>query len=984
MGMDTTRSATQMSSGMPIGSTHTIRSDTAATRTLDSASHHLRSNNDTSCESDESRFLRTPPKRSSLSTIKLALAVVKGEDVDVDEHTQKKIAMLDEETPAKPFKRLSSARKLQVQWPPIAIQRTDEKKKSSKKTVYLSPKSASSATAPITPTSFEEMHSVLESASSMSSLSCKDVFGESSPKRTGGAQKRGIKEKIDLYESLCHKSSIREGFHRHRPSCPGDFDCDLYPTMKLRDTYLDDSQSVQSNDHEDIQDELSNVSLSPGHNLPQPTGCRKHRRVSYRIRFAIPDLDAIHPNDGKQCYSEETEEASTERVSGPRGVGIRGICGFNRSDQLVTWGESRMESKIDKDVEEKDPDGDIASQNEASLVASDNDDDSEARSEISFGDLGFHRPEVWLTPIKSKDGSRKWIAKRFWDIEDKDDEEPEYELEHWCLMHGVRGLMGIPEEMGMTSDEWDVSFVESNPWERTATNDFSPNLPRRSREDNSVRAAQLFVKTVIDVDGTCEDSTSSLPLDEENFDAQLLHITNLPSLNEKLTDKAPAATLNNITEHSIISDFKSDVSLLSLMDYFDGSDTSSVSASMPTQSVDDDASYQLPSDNESGQGQPFESSKISIQHERGFGRPDVWVRPKYVQNESPESSKRSHHNERGFGRPDEWVKSTELFEEASETPKVSSHKERGFGRPDEWVRPHDTSGEYLESTKSNHVKQTDELSRSNNACKKSSESEESGDNKSLHHNQRGFGRPDEWVKPNDLYEGSTEGQSGRSAELSRTAHDKAETQSSPEDDSMHRSLGSLVGPKANPNPLDECKNLIEGSSKAENNIKEDCKDGKATEYKGEKYLAQIKTPKRKNKKNRGRSLSPVLMKTQSTKYDSDDEYNRGTPTWEKRALEQDENESNIELWWQLNKKNRGRSSSPVLIKTRNMKHSLDDECKRRPPTWENSTFQDGEADPHNKSWWQLDDEDKRGTPTWEKRAFQQGEEEPNIRLWWQI
>ena len=239
---------------------------------------------------------------------------------------------------------------------------------------------------------------------------------------------------------------------------------DLYPISNLHDL-------TQSYDLEDSQEVLSNVELSPGHTLPQATGCRKHRRMSYRIRFATT-ISGNH--DAKNCSNQGISVPSNKTIDYNERC-IRGVRGIDRPNVWVSWNDSGTE------------DGNSVDEGYCTDVS-----DNRAHSATSNKKLESKyqtRPDVLVTPIKSMDGSRKWIAKRLWDIEDKDDEELEYEIDHFCLMHGVRVLMGIPGEMGMTSDDWQVNIDESDPWEMTVNKDSAPALPTRTRDD---RYAVLF------------------------------------------------------------------------------------------------------------------------------------------------------------------------------------------------------------------------------------------------------------------------------------------------------------------------------------------------------------------------------------------------------------------------------------------------------------------------------------------------------------
>lgn len=575
--------------------------DTPTTATMDSPSQS-QNFDDSFGDRGDLTILRTPPTRTSMSTINLALAVVVGDSIELDESKKMKLT-----------KRLSSAMKLQVNRPPIADD-IDEKKVSTKNLQSLSLKS-------LVP----------------GSISQRDALGDNSHERIGPSldkNRQGIKERISLSESMDGKSRDNDSFNRL--NCPGNFDFELYPSMKLRATYSDDP--AQSSDHEDSQEVLARVPVSPGQNLPLPKGFKKHRKVSYRIRFAIPELENI--TEDSNNFDNEDKDAHADESAVGRG-GIRGIRGFNRSNNWASYPESETENNMTcTDGDDRDDDDHMSEIGSYSLPP---DEQSETNSEMSCG--GFREnypPDVLVTPIKSKDGSRKWIAKRVWDMEDRDDEEPEYEVDHWCLMHGIRGLMGIPEEMGMTSEEWQVNIDESDPWDMSANKDSAPKLPKRTRDNYR---PQLSVQKLFALDGQYEESTSLL-LNAENYRAQLKHVT-FAQLEQDLTD------------YSALSDLGSDASDVCSFDYFYFSDNSSFTVSIQTTSTDE-LSYQSEDEPEDSLG----NFKFSNHSQRGFGRPNEWVRPKDVYQESFES-KCSRHRRSSFGISDDWWVSSSESDEGS-------------------------------------------------------------------------------------------------------------------------------------------------------------------------------------------------------------------------------------------------------------------------------------------------------------------------------
>ena len=434
------------------------------------------------------------------------------------------------------------------------------------------------------------------------------------------SQGQGIKGKIDLYEEMSHTNSHKNRGTIKSLSSPGEFDCNLYPNMKLRAGYLNDSD--QYCDPEDSEQAFDDVSLSPGHNLSLPKGTGKHRKVSYRIRFAIPE----NSNRTAKDYRNRDEERSLQKATTTGGGGISGICGYNRSNNWVSWRESESNHKTiicNGDC----GDSDILGKNEVQCTTV-VDDESETKSDTGFCCDFYRPPDVWVTPIKSKDELQKWIAKRVWDFEYRDDEELEYEVDHSCLMRGVKGLMRIPEEMGLIAEDWQVNLDERDPWEMTASNDTAPNLPKKTRDDSRHR---FSVKQIFDVNGQCEDS-ASVPLDEDIFYNQLMRVVDFPHLEESEHSRNTEDPTESPSDQSSVSDANSNTSFISLVDYldFDGSDTSSVSVSLPTNGMDND-SNQFPSEDKPEQ----QVSKLS--------------RPNEECQESSDSLKAFNHNKRGYG-----------------------------------------------------------------------------------------------------------------------------------------------------------------------------------------------------------------------------------------------------------------------------------------------------------------------------------------------
>jgi hypothetical protein len=257
-----------------------------------------------------------------------------------------------------------------------------------------------------------------------------------------------IKDKIHMYESMAHKSRDVSFL-----GCGGgDGDC---LTMKLRRTHLDDSNQSTDDSSE----------VPAGQILPQPTGCR---RISYRIRYETPTKIPRRDRFGAESAPELQQEGST--ISGGKRMCGRGIHGFNRPNSSMTCSDdsnigvqhssqlssrhrrsSNPEIRTSNDwttTDSTDETNDDDDDHDGHDVDDDEDDDDDQEVDRSRGCHEYERPDLWITPIESKDGSRKWIAKRVWDIEDIDNEEPEYEVDHPRLMDGIRDLLCVPEDLG--------------------------------------------------------------------------------------------------------------------------------------------------------------------------------------------------------------------------------------------------------------------------------------------------------------------------------------------------------------------------------------------------------------------------------------------------------------------------------------------------------------------------------------------------------
>ena len=338
---------------------------------------------------------------------------------------------------------------------------------------------------------------------------------------------------------------------------------------------------------------------------------------------------------------------------------------------------------------------------------------------------------------------------------------------------------------------------------------YAPILPIRERNE---------------LDAQFEEQPSVL-VNKHKFCKQLLGAVDFPHL-EKSVEKQQVEN-EEFTDQSSSNDSESYASFISLVDYIDFSDSdTSHLASIPTYGSDDN-SYQWKTDDESEEGltsnlarQPFSDVlKLSNHCQRGFGRPDEWIRPHDTVDDMPESQKQWKGH-----RSVCWSDSSHHADDDSEDSKCNHHSERGFGRPDDWVRPREL---YEESS---------ECSRSETAKRNS-------------HGER------TWMQQIDSPEASTERRSCGSPLAPRTLHDKSSRES----------------------PLGRNKGRDSSSGRVTLDDYLEFHSGHTSEK------------------------SEETSKTSSTEYDSEEDSMPRTPqTLEKNgSVQYDDEELNIKLWWHV-------------------------------------------------------------------------------------
>ena len=360
-------------------------------------------------------------------------------------------------------------------------------------------------------------------------------------KRASGS----IKEQRSFYEKVLQGSIARMGSLQYTSKDTGitsghdkhDQDISIQDSTRLSDVdsrgTTETSETIESSGLCSEEDDSAEPTMSEsghafldivlpsGQRLPPPKGNQKNRRTNYRIQYQGPTLLRLEDVYGNLMDIPEIDErfASGPNDGGPLSMPRRSPAGYD--DGLPTQRHSGSEGS--RDFAPKCPRRPRYEDEDESLCSVDEaDDQDDGEGSLAQGELvgnsssrNGNRPDVWITPLRSSDGARRWKVKRVWDIEDVDDEEPEYLVEHSDLMTSVRDLLGVPNDLGGTSQEWQISIDESNPWDNAAKNDSPPAPPRKS----------IFsVKKVYDIGGELDGSDSSISLDVLEFNNKIQEI----------------------------------------------------------------------------------------------------------------------------------------------------------------------------------------------------------------------------------------------------------------------------------------------------------------------------------------------------------------------------------------------------------------------------------------------------------------------------
>jgi hypothetical protein len=249
---------------------------------------------------------------------------------------------------------------------------------------------------------------------------------------------------------------------------------------------------------------FAEIILPSGQRLPPPKGRKKQRRTNYRISYQGPTLLRLVDVYGNLMEIPEVDNRFSTGLGDERPLmkPLRRVGDRRSQDQSTTRS---------RDVAATDPSplcptprrwrDDVEEDVFVNKLA---DDHSMSDDEV----FGGKRPDIWITPLKSFDGSRKWKVKRVWDVEDVDDKEPEYEVDHSNLMSSIRDLLGVPDDLDQTTQEWQVNIDESNPWDAAGEKDLPPSPARKPT---------FFVETVYDISGQHAGSDPYLEMSELAF-----------------------------------------------------------------------------------------------------------------------------------------------------------------------------------------------------------------------------------------------------------------------------------------------------------------------------------------------------------------------------------------------------------------------------------------------------------------------------------
>ncbi len=355
-----------------------------------------------------------------------------------------------------------------------------------------------------------------------------------------------------------------------------------------------------------VQEHFADIILPSGQKLPPPKGRQRHRRTNYRIRYEGPTLlrlDDVYghlldiPEVDDRFLAEPKDSMATlpqRRGQSPRPVRDHGC----RANIAKAKGDStpvhprRQDYDSESDSIFSACSGDLHS---VFCEAEDREerlgDSTPTSNEPNY--LGsMMRPDVWITPIKANNTKRRWKVKRVWDVEDVDDEEEEYSVDHDDLMDKIKSLLGVPEQFGQTSEEWDIKIDNESPWEIDGKKDSAP----------------WYVKRVYDIDGEIDSS------DEEG--ETILSIGRMAEAIKKIVESCTNDSIQGSSSHPTSIDH--DVLLVLTVDH-----PSAMASEIIERNEDTKQNEDVVAGPEftSNQNKPWRHTV------RAFARPDDWVSP---------------------------------------------------------------------------------------------------------------------------------------------------------------------------------------------------------------------------------------------------------------------------------------------------------------------------------------------------------------------
>jgi hypothetical protein len=171
---------------------------------------------------------------------------------------------------------------------------------------------------------------------------------------------------------------------------------------------------------------------------PQKGGAKKFRRTNYRIRYDGPttlNFDMFPLMD----IPEQDDRFRSQNASGALKIPIRRTGLPRMPGRRYVYNDdlpSRPRRSHDDDSE------DFSVDHDDNCLPSDYSADLAPKQKVNS-----RRPDVWMTPLDDEDKQeKKWMVKRVWYAEEKDERETKYTVDQDNLHSSIRKLFGSPTD----------------------------------------------------------------------------------------------------------------------------------------------------------------------------------------------------------------------------------------------------------------------------------------------------------------------------------------------------------------------------------------------------------------------------------------------------------------------------------------------------------------------------------------------------------